>query len=79
MAYPNPKLPNNAHNVPVFGNWAGNSMKRRVVDPIHGEKFIYPNEYDFKAGFGELKFSDKNYIFKRKVFITVFLSKVRLQ
>ena len=53
MAYPNPKLPNNAHNVPVFGNWAGNSMKRRVVDPIHGEKFIYPNEYDFKAGFDE--------------------------
>ena len=56
MSYPNPKLANNAHNVPIFGNWAAHTMKRRVVDPIHGEKFIYPNEYDFKAGFGEMIF-----------------------
>ena len=54
MSYPNPKLANNAHNVPIFGNWAAHTMKRRVVDPIHGEKFIYPNEYDFKPGFGEM-------------------------
>ena len=38
----NPKMPNNAHNVPIF--WRVNSPATEMVrtwDPLHGERFSY--------------------------------------
>ena len=44
----NPKDPNNGPNVPKFKNWSSSYMIRRVIDPVHGEKFVYPNEACFE-------------------------------
>lgn len=55
MGYVNPKKPNNGPNVPRFKSYASSYMVRRVIDPVHGEKAIYPNEVNFDTNIKSVK------------------------